>query len=307
MDNINRKVDWKIVALILTLILIVAILSIILFLKFNLHLNDLNNTMLWGVVSGLSTFIITFIIINRFLYSLNDKILERIEYLLSNFFPHDKTTKTILNIVQHEYMTLVHYDRISLNGTGFYDDLYKNCREIKISGITLKYFFESLINKDHVIIEQLLKGNNLTVKILLLHPQSKFVEMLDKQEGTPQNRFPVKTKIMNVISLIEKFSEKDKHISLGSKCKLEIRLTEENINLTINYAQKKEKDVKDTLLMGLLFGHKQGGPLYRIPKDSASHLYEDCTDYFDKLYNHAAESTIFSWHESEGKKFTFQV
>lgn len=301
----NSKVKLPYVVLLLTLVLIIAVLSILLYWKSSSNANDLYDNLLWGVVCGLATYIITFYLTQKFLYSSNDQILERIEELTNVFPSHTITTEKILNVVLREYNTLVWYDRNSLLKTGFYTNVYKESNEIKVLGITLLKFIEALVSVSttHIIIDQLLNDNNIKVEILLLNPDSKLVQLLDKQEETPNNPNPVSKKIQEALSILKKFSEVESDKRTKNENKLDIRLTDENITLTFSYVKKKKEiDTEDVLHLGLLFGQREGAPLFKFPKNLSDELYSDTIKYFDNLFDNAKSKQVFSW-DNEGKYF----
>ncbi|MGM0408093.1 MAG: hypothetical protein ACQERU_08910 [Bacteroidota bacterium] len=301
----NPKVKSPYFIFLLTLVIIIIVLSILLYSQSNPKGNDLNNNLLWGIVGGLATYIITFSMAQKFLYTPNDQILEKIENIQNKFPSHETTTQTILDVVQCKFMTLISYNRNTLLGKEFYDNVYKESTEIKVLGITLEKFLEALISEKpkHVIIDQLFNNDNIVVKILLLNPTGSFVKFLDKQEGTVLNPYPATKKIKDVLLKLERFSKLDPMKGTNNDNKLDIRLTDENITLTFSYVQKKsESDDENIFLLGLMYGHKEGGPLYKLPYNMSDELFIESMNYFDKLFNGACSQQIFSWDET-GKHF----
>jgi len=275
----KNKTNWKTISFIISLMIIITILVAILLMTEDVTKNKYLFSVLIGVTSSLVAWLVIFMVLNKYFISLNEKmfveldgirksILTRDFYnntnqeinrkfddLCASFKPHDKTTQTILNVLQGQFMTLIQHDRSQLLGTGFYDDLYKEADNVKISGITLNKLIGAMCKENRSkenLVNQLLKRKNVSVKMLLLNPESNFVKVLDVQESSSIDRNPVKNQILNVINLLEKFSEEDEGL-LQSGSKIEIALTSESVNSIITYAGKRNNPKEDILLMGLLF------------------------------------------------------
>ncbi len=291
--------------------------------------NKNNFSILIGVTSSLIAWLIIFVIMNKYFTSLNEKMSKKLDEIQKSiltldfynntkkeinkkyddlcecFKPHDKTTQTILNVLQDKFMTLIKYDRSQLLGRGFYDNLFKEADNIKISGITTHELIKSMCKNNRSLnnlINQLLNRENVSVKILLSHPESNFVKVLDAQEGSNVLSNPVKSRIKKSMDLLENFSKKDEGLLLrGSE--IDIALTSASINYIITYAGRRNNPEEDVLLMGILFGHKRGGPLYQISKTQNSELYSDCIKYYDKLFKDSSQSIIFTWSDSMQKTF----
>jgi hypothetical protein len=239
----NSKVKSPYFIFLITLIVIIIVLSIILYSQYSSNGNNLYNNLLWGIVVGLVTYIISFSIAQKFLYTPNDLILEKIEKLEKKFPVHETTTQTILDVVQCKYMTLISYNRNSLLGKGFYDNVYKESSEIKVLGISLERFLEAIVsvNPKHVIVDQLFNNDNISAKILLVNPYGSFAKILDRQEATELNPNPASKKISDVLLKLEKFSQIETDKCTKNDNILDIRLTDENITLTFNFVKKKKK------------------------------------------------------------------
>jgi hypothetical protein len=304
----NTKVNFRFVLLLLFLVLIIIVLSTILLITYKIDIGFIKYDVFWGLAAGLFTFALTFYFTQRFLYSTSDQILEKIEDLSREFQSHKSSTQSIINVLQREYKTVERYDRNNLLGRGFYDNLFKDSIEIKVLGITLLKFIEALVSesKEHTIINQLLNSDNIRIMILLLNPNSNFVKLLDKQEGTDDNPNPVSKKIKNVLSMLDKFSKLNSDKRTKNENKLQVRLTNENITLTFSYIKKKkENDPEDILHIGLLFGQIgqiEGAPLYNFPKILSDDIYNDSANYFNYLFKNAKSYQVFSW-DNEGKHF----
>ncbi len=296
----NRKIIVLIVMLIAVIIILISI-SIIQpdFLKTK---NENIISALIGIASGLFTWVIIFIVINKYYNSLNKITLEKLKQIeidANKILDH-------LNALQDKNMNLIAFERKSLLGKKYYENLYKNADDIRISGITVDKLVEHLCigkRNDNHLINQLKNRKNVSVKILCLHPESSVVKILDEQEKTSLDPNPVKNKILKTIGLLEIFSKKyERKLNRGSK--LEIVMTKETLNSIITFAGNSKKTEKDVLLMGMLYGHKRGGPLYQIPKSHELELYGDCLDYFDRIFDTAkSEYLLFSWSDDSSKKF----
>jgi len=227
--------------------------------------------------------------------------INKIENVSKSMLLQECNTKTILNILQNKYMTLINYDRYFLLNKGFYSDAYNNSKEVKVLGITLKTFIDALFseNQNHTIVDQLL-NNRLIVEILLLNPKSSYVKILDEQARTNYSPNPVSEKIGKVIHAIKKYSEKDSEKVTKDNNRLEIRLIDESITMTFSCI-KKNSDVENFLLLGFLFGHKEGGPLYKVPNNETDELNREIVEYFDSLFKKS--KPIFSW-DNKGKKYS---
>lgn len=310
MADPNIKSNWRAVAFMIFLIMLVILLSVSLFIAYDIFNNDRITSIFFGVTAGLTAWMITFLVTNKFYNSLADKTIAKLVDLERSFKPHDDTTTTILNVVQCKFMTLIDYNRKNLLNTGFYEKNYENADDIKISAITLNDFLaylccEKTIRGEKHLINQLKKRENINVKVLFMHPNSEVVKIMDKLEGSNINKKPVTKKIRKSITLLEEFSKIEEGcLKKGSK--LEVGLTTETLNSTITYAGKKEKNPHDVLLIGMLFGHKRGGPLYQVPNTNEFDLYKDSLDYFDVLYSRAKNNIIFSWSDSSEKLFEFK-
>ena len=329
----KNKTNWRTISFIVSLMIIITILAGILLMTEDVTKNKYMFSVLIGITSSLVAWLVIFMVLNKYFVPLNEKIFigldeirksiltrdsydntnqeinRRFDDLCASFKPHDKTTQTILNVLQGHFMTLIQHDRRQLLGTGFYDDLYKEADDVKISGITLNELIEAMCKENRSkgnLINQLLERKGVSVEMLLLHPESDFVKILDSQEGSGIDRNPVKKQITHVIDLLQKFSQDDEGL-LQSGSKIEIALTSESVNSIITYAGKRNNRQEDVLLMGLLFGHKRGGPLYRIPNTQNNELYSDCIMYFDKLFGEARKSTVFAWSDTKPKTFNKNI
>ena len=298
MTDPSPKSNWKMIALILILVLTVLVLTTLLVTQLKPSLNTLFTSTLWSIAAGLATFIITFIVINRFLYSMNDKIFAKVENLHKKFAPHDDTTKEILNHVQGQKMNMVEYERKQLTGIGFYDAIFDSATVIKNAGVTMTHFIEALNQKNNKIIKRILSTRHMQVQILLLHPENSILDILNKQErkNNGLEPTPVTNKIRRTLVLLKELSQSYSNKYLPEGSSIQVRLTKEVINTTLTFACKKSNKMPDELLMGLFFRQKRGGPLYRVVNDGQLRLFEDCLESFEALFDKAEKNTVFCWN-----------
>jgi uncharacterized membrane protein (DUF485 family) len=287
------KVDLKIVSLIFLLSFLVIIEFAFVITKTPIHFGERAIDVIYGIAGGIASFTITFLITQKYFHSANDKI----EDIKNVFIPHDIDSKIILNAVQGKSISLVVSDRKILEGKGYYENNYINANDIRISSISLnpliKYLCSSKQTDNHLI-NQLKTRKNVIVKIILMSPKSPIVKILDKQEKNNQEL--VSVKIQTSIDLLKDFA-KINNGSLAEGSGLNIVITSQTMNFTISYAGNTVRNPSDVLLLGFLFGYREGGPLYKVPIASENNMYNDCLIYFEELYNNS--ELIFSWSDKK--------
>ncbi len=307
----KNKVPLNYLMLLLVSILLNVFLFYMIIRNPNSSFFDEYNNLIIGIGSGILTYIITLYLTHKFLYSTNDALCNDLKVLSNSIEEIEDRTKPLpkyfmdidntLNILQVEEKAMVSYDRIKLLKTGFYKKLYTDAKEVKVLGISLKKFIEALFTTNHTIINQLLHGR-IKVQLLLLNPNSDFVKFLDSQEGDNHDRHPVSDKLHEVISIIKDFYNLNTDCKTKHDNKIEVRLIDETVTLTFGYVNK-HLNSENIMHLGLLFGHKEGGPLYRIPNNVEDELYKESMDYFDTLFSKSELNILFSW-DNKGKHFT---
>lgn len=296
----NNRTNYPTIVFIMILISIILIMFICIIHTWKFVLNDKVLGVLYGVLSGLTVYTVTFSISNLFFRSQLDNTLTAIDQLCRCINIHHNDTAEIINITQRKYKTLIPYDRKSLLDTGFYENNYEHATSIKLSGVTL-YDFTSYLCRQNTterhLVNRLMTRSNMSMKVLLMHPDSPIVKILDEQETTVTCKNPVSTQIRRTISLIKNYSKSNTG-KLAAGSKLEIGLTYDTMNSTLLYVKNIDTSSTDLMLMGILFGNKRNGPLYRIPNHPKLSLYSDCDSYFDYLFNRARDKIIFTWTDS---------
>jgi len=215
----------------------------------------------------------------------------------------------IANYLTKNTMSLVQYKREQLIGQHYYDNLYAGKNKIYISGITVSNLVSSMLKenkKKNNLWNQLILKKNVSVKIMLLHPKSHFVSVLNEQEKLSENDpSPVTDKIYNTINNLEKLyidNEDPEKLPFGST--IEIALTDEPITSSITYAAKDNSSNQETLLMGILLPHKKGGPMYKIHNSEDNQLYKDLINSFTTQFAIAKKNhMVFYWSSDKNKVF----
>lgn len=295
----KTKTDPKIIVIILLCVSVILILSFILLTKSSLNLNGTPKSIIYGIATGIITFSLTFYITQKLFFEKNDKFNE----LIKKFEPHNIDAKTILNTVQKKSIALVELDRNKLLGTGFYEENYSKADDIRISGITVNALIKYLCNPSSIdshLINQLKLKKNVKVKIVFMHPDSKIVDILNRQEH-PTDKV-VSDKIKESIDQLKVFTNR-KSGKLEEGSSIEIVITLNTMNFTISYAGNVVRDKNDKLLLGFLFGSKVGGPIYQVPNIEEISMFDDCLHHFDELFKEGHK--IFSW--TGGKKTFFPI
>lgn len=215
----------------------------------------------------------------------------------------------VINHLKKGTMNLVQYDREGLLGRDFYDKLYDGKKIIYISGVTIFELISSMLNENRSkdnLLNQLIKNENVIVKILLVHPNSHFANALNEQEKVDgRSPTPVTDKINETIDIIEILSKDNdipKVLPFGSM--LEIALTNDPITSTITYAASSNNSNEETLLMGVILPYQKGGPMYQIPKSANNQLYKDLLLSFEKQFEIAKRNhMILSWSYNQEREF----
>lgn len=288
----DLKNKLMLIAFVLLLMSLVIIQFAIIIPKTPINIEERFINLLFGIGGGLFSFTITFFLTQKYFHLAGNKI----DDIKKSFLPHEIDSKTILNTVQGKSISLVAMDRKELEGKGYYENNYFKANDIRISSISLTPLIKYLCNpnpgRDHLI-SQLKKRKYVTVKIILMSPDSPIVKILDNQEKN--NQILVSKKIKNTIDLLKDFA-KINNGSLAEGSRISVAITSQTMNFTISYAGNTKKDQNDTLLIGFLFGYKVGGPLYKVPFVQEINMYNDCLDYFDDLYKES-DKIIFDWAE----------
>jgi low affinity Fe/Cu permease len=186
--------------------------------------------------------------------------------------------------------------RKNLENKGYYDSLYNNNDNIKICGRALSSVINVICStkqKKNSWVSQLKERREVSVKILLMNPESQAVENLKAHEPN------IRTKISALISKLDSFS-KISDTNLAEDSYIQIRVSNQPISYTITYAGKGEYPTEATLLIGFMFLH-DNGPIYTVKHPDKSNTHNECMNYFESIFEEAKE--VFSW-SSFGKTFT---
>ncbi len=283
----------KNVAIIILFLVVLSIaiweLSIILQI-WNQKFNSIVINPIYGIAGGLFTFAITLFITQRYLFSAKDNV--------------DDIINTISSSLKGSL--LLHTDdRKELLGKGYYDTIYNRSTDIRICSISLNRLIEyickpELRNKNSWV-NRLRNRPNVSVKIVMMSPDSDIVKILDEQEKDTQKK--PSFKINETIELLKNFAGKNTEEGLAEGTSINIVLSKQTINFSITYAalNNVKRNQEDIMLIGLIYGYKDNGPFYHVPQNKTINVYNDCINYFDKLYDNRTKP-IFQW-DITGKKF----
>ena len=228
---------------------------------------------------------------------------------VDDFNPHRDTTDKILNYVKEDKnLILIEKKRITLTEE-FYDNLYKDVRMAKISGIAITKLIRSITQRKEDQIVQSLKNNNgVEIKILISHPDSEFVDQRNKIESRNRGASdPCKRNIIKGIKLLIEFANKHKDVILKDKNQLSVHLSKIALPQAITYVESVSSDnsKSETLLMGFILYHDFGNnlPIYEIPidKNSGESLFNNSIKCFEKIFDDSDEYLLFTWNEYGAK------
>jgi hypothetical protein len=260
-------------------------------------INDLN--LLAVVLAGISVFLFP-IATNLISYL--------ITYFLDQQHMNKKQSEAFASIeeikhnIKKESLVLQFKDRKWLLGTGFYDRIYNEASDIRISGILATPLIDYIckkIKKPENWVKQLERREYVSVKILVSSPKAKFIPILEKQEGLPSNT--ITDSITNNFDKLKTFSELNKK-KLPHGSSISIRAIEDIQYFNLTYAGNTVRKDTDKLLISFSF-NKNAGPVYEVPQINDVSTYEECLRYFERLYNDNEKTEIFRWDEN-GVKFT---
>ena len=213
----------------------------------------------------------------------------------------DEAFDIIKEIERHtkkESIVLKSEDRKSLSQRGFFDNLYNNASDIRISGIKLTPLIEYIVCKEKKSgdnwVKKLRTRKHVIVRILISSPKSKVIPTLEKQEGLRPGA--IINNIENSLKKLAEFSKSNK-IKLAIDTSITIRVTDAIQNFNITYAGNTARQPTDKLLLGILF-NKDDGPVYEILPTNVN-TYPECLLLFDKLFENGTE--VFHWNEYETK------
>lgn len=217
-------------------------------------------------------------------------------------------TKRILKLVQEKELHLIEKKRMHMQKE-FYDTLYKDMTNAKISGIAMVIRIRSITQAgdNDPLINSLINNTDVNVQILFSHPDSEFVKQRDIVEGKYSNKKnPCSKAILENIELLMKFAKENKSMTFKARSNLTIRMSKIAFPMAITYVTKNtEKDYgPETLLMGLILYNDLGNnlPMFQVPVDKINtSLYSNCIECFDKIFNDSEDFTLFSWND-EGPK-----
>lgn len=202
---------------------------------------------------------------------------ENLKKTLYDILLKDKNDASIsLFVLNKSKLTKIH----------FYDNFYKEANEINICGIALFNVIKYICQENHDSeswVKNLESQENVKVRILMLSPQSEYIEILEKQEE-------VKKHIKKSLNLLKTFCNKNKKKKLASNTTLTVKTTRKIMDCNIAYAGL---DNDSKLLLGFAF-HDQSGPLCNIGRNSDTH--KQCINYFKAFYEEG--ETLFTWNEN---------
>ena len=214
----------------------------------------------------------------------------------------DEAFKILTEIERHtkkESIVLKSENGKLLLNVGFFDNIYNNASDIRISGIKMTPLIDYICNEiksNENWVKQLENREHVIVKILMSSPKSKIVSMLEEQEQLNTN--DIANEIQNSLNKLKTFSTSS-NTKLANGSSISIRVTEDSQYFNITYAGNVATQPTDTLLLGFLF-NKSDGPVYEI-LPSTVNTYDECLILFNNLYKNGKE--IFKWNE-KGIKYT---
>ena len=220
--------------------------------------------------------------------------------LTASFESIDEIKKNVINkcpIVLHVPK------RKSVYSTKFYNDLYNEATEIKISGKKTTEIIANIVKypkeKDNWV-KQLESREGVSIRIITTNPNSKSVTAWEKRELLQENS--LKKEMQNNFELLKDFANKNE-IKLAKGSSITIRVVSDVQCFNITYAGIKGGRENSRLFLSISF-NRDAGPLYEIKQIENTNTFDECLEYFDRVYDVA--KPIFHWDDTKPVFYDWQ-